>query len=112
MAVCIICLGMLACLMICVVLVELEVHLIHVVVVLCSVRDRFLTRSEEIVRVCILFLTLFVNIVCQHCLSTLFCVLVFVVQTIPCFPVYIFPSVLHILAIKSNSDQERQRFGL
>ena len=37
--------------------VELEVRLI--VVVLCSVRDQFLTRSEEIGRVCILFLTLF-----------------------------------------------------
>ena len=33
--------------------VELEVRV--VVVVLCSVRDQFLTRSEEIVRVCILF---------------------------------------------------------
>ena len=33
--------------------VELDVHLR--VVVLCSVRDQFLTRSEEIVRVCILF---------------------------------------------------------
>ena len=37
--------------------IELEVRLI--VVVLCSVRDQFLTRSEEIGRVCILFLTLF-----------------------------------------------------
>ena len=33
--------------------VEFEVRV--VVVVLCSVRDQFLTRSEEIVRVCILF---------------------------------------------------------
>ena len=33
--------------------IELEVRLI--VVVLCSVRDQFLTRSEEIGRVCILW---------------------------------------------------------
>jgi hypothetical protein len=51
--------------------VELEVRLI--VVVLCSVRDRFLTRSEEIVRVCILFLTLFVALFVTF---TLFCVFV------------------------------------
>ena len=44
MAVFIICLCMLAC----VVLVELEVHLIHtcrLVVVLCSVQDQFLTQG-------------------------------------------------------------------
>ena len=49
--------------------VELDVHLR--VVVLCSVRDQFLTRSEEIVRVYILFLTLFVAL-----FVTLFCVFV------------------------------------
>ena len=49
-------------------------------------------RSEEIVRVCILFLTLFVALFVTL-FVTLFlcvCVVVFVVQTIPCFPVYIF----------------------
>ena len=49
--------------------VELEVRV--VVVVLCSVQDQFLTRSEEIVRVCILFVALFVAL-----FVTLFCVFV------------------------------------
>ena len=82
--------------------VELEVRLR--VVVLCSVRDQFLTRSEEIVRVYILFLTLFVAL-----FVTLFCVFVWLFLLCTQFLVFLFiffPSVLHILAIKSNSDSD------
>ena len=84
--------------------VDLEVCVI--VDVLCSVRDQFLTRSEEIVRVYILFLTLFVALFVML-FVTLFCVVVFVVQTIPCVPVHIFS-----ICSTHLSDQEQQQFGL
>ena len=85
--------------------VELEVRVI--VVVLCSVRDQFLTRSEEIVRVCILFLALFVMLfVMLFVTFTLFCVFawLFLLKQFHVFLFIFFPSVLHISAIKSNSD--------
>ena len=75
------------------------------VVVLCSVRDQFLMRSEEIVRVCILFVAL--SVVLFVTLFLCGCVVVFVVQTIPCFSVYIFS-----ICSTHLSDQEQQRFGL
>ena len=86
--------------------VELEVRV--VVVVLCSVRDQFLTRSEEIVRVCILFVALSVALFVTL-FVTLFCVFVWLFLLCKQFHVFLFiffPSVLHILAIKSNSDSD------
>jgi hypothetical protein len=79
-----------------------------VIVVLCSVRDQFLTRSEEIVRVCILFVALSVALFVTL-FVTLFCVFVWLFLLCTQFLVFLFiffPSVLHILAIKSNSDSD------